>query len=277
MYLKRLEAQRFKSFAQRIAFDLHPGVTAIVGGNGSGRSNVVAAIQWAIGNLSLRGEEMSNVICEGGASISVLDCAEVTLTIDNSDQRLSFDADEVVVMRRLHRTGSAEHAVNGSPCRVRDVRDLFHPTGLGIDGYAILGQGGVETLIDDDRRAPSRFDGGDPACILREILGLPVDSAREIVGMPPRLLSRGEGKALALACMMATVRERTAPLAILDEPDTGFDDECADRLLRRLRRGFGEDTQVLITSKRHSAVSVADAAYQLRWDASGGTRAVRIS
>ena len=137
MYLKCMEIQGFKSFANKIRLELHEGVTGIVGPNGSGKSNVADAVRWVLGEQSarqLRGGNMQDVIFSGTENRKPLGFASVAITLDNSDRALKFDADEVTVTRRLYRSGESEYQLNGVNCRLRDINELFYDTGLGKEG-----------------------------------------------------------------------------------------------------------------------------------------------
>lgn len=148
--LKRLELVGFKSFAEKTSFDFADGVTGIVGPNGSGKSNVVDAIKWVLGEQSaksLRGGEMTDVIFNGSASRRSLGMAEVSMVFDNGKKVLASDAVEVRVTRRVYRSGESEYCINGSPCRLKDVKDLFLGSGAGTDAYSIIEQGRVDVLL----------------------------------------------------------------------------------------------------------------------------------
>jgi chromosome segregation protein len=148
--LKRLELVGFKSFADKTVFDFSPGVTGVVGPNGSGKSNVVDAVRWVLGEQSarsLRGGEMTDVIFNGSASRRSLGLAEVTMTFDNSRRTLATEADEVQISRRVYRSGESEYLVNGSVCRLKDIKDLFLGSGAGTDAYSIIEQGRVDVLL----------------------------------------------------------------------------------------------------------------------------------
>ncbi|MBI3269987.1 MAG: AAA family ATPase, partial [Planctomycetes bacterium] len=150
MLLRKLEMQGFKSFADKTEFVFDPGVTGIVGPNGCGKSNVVDAIKWALGEMSaksLRGEELADVIFNGAEGRAALGFAEVSLTFSNEDGRLPIEYSEVTVTRRLFRSGESEYLLNRQPCRLRDIRELFMDTGIGSDGYSIIEQGKIDLLL----------------------------------------------------------------------------------------------------------------------------------
>ena len=150
MYLKRIEVQGFKSFANKITFQFHNGITGIVGPNGSGKSNVADAVRWVLGEQrikQLRGASMQDVIFSGTESRKPLSYAYVAITLDNSDHQLSIDYDEVTVARRLYRSGESEYLINGAACRLKDVNELFYDTGIGKEGYSIIGQGQIDKIL----------------------------------------------------------------------------------------------------------------------------------
>lgn len=151
MYLKSIEVQGFKSFANKIVFDFHNGITGIVGPNGSGKSNVGDAVRWVLGEQSakqLRGASMQDVIFAGTENRKPLSYAYVAITMDNSDHALSVDFEEVTVARRVYRSGESEYLINGNPCRLKDVTELFYDTGIGKEGYSIIGQGQIERILN---------------------------------------------------------------------------------------------------------------------------------
>ncbi|MGB2780783.1 MAG: chromosome segregation protein SMC, partial [Phycisphaerae bacterium] len=150
MELKRLEVFGFKSFADRTRFDFDSGITVIVGPNGCGKSNVVDGVKWVLGEQSpksLRGREMADIIFAGSESRKSLGFAEATLTFDNSSGLLPIDSTEVEVSRRLYRSGESEYLLNRKPCRLRDIRELFMDTGIGVDAYSLIEQGKVDILL----------------------------------------------------------------------------------------------------------------------------------
>ena len=150
MYLKSIEIHGFKSFANKIVFDFHNGITGIVGPNGSGKSNVADAVRWVLGEQSakqLRGASMQDVIFAGTENRKPLSYAYVAITLDNADHQLAVDYSEVTVARRVYRSGESEYLINGNPCRLKDVSELFYDTGIGIEGYSIIGQGLIERIL----------------------------------------------------------------------------------------------------------------------------------
>ena len=159
MYLKSMELQGFKSFANKMRLDFHDGITGIVGPNGSGKSNVADAVRWVLGEQSaraLRGGNMQDVIFSGTENRRPLGYASVAITLDNGDRQLNFDAEEVTVTRRLYRSGESEYLLNGRNCRLRDINELFYDTGIGKEGYSIIGQGQIDQILSgkpEDRRA----------------------------------------------------------------------------------------------------------------------------
>lgn len=158
MHLKSLELQGFKSFTDRTQITFHQGVTAIVGPNGSGKSNVTDAIRWVLGEQSaktLRGGKMEDVIFSGTNARRPLGFAEVTMVLDNGDGLLPLEYAEVAITRRLYRSGESQYLINQNPCRLKDIHALFMDTGLGRDGYSIIGQGRVDEILStrsEDRR-----------------------------------------------------------------------------------------------------------------------------
>ncbi len=158
MYLKSIEVHGFKSFANKIVFKFHDGITAIVGPNGSGKSNVADAVRWVLGEQSakqLRGSKMEDVIFSGTQLRKPMGYAYVAITLDNSDHKLPIEYEEVTVARRVYRSGESEYLINGSTCRLRDVQELFLDTGIGKEGYSIIGQGQIDKILSgkpEDRR-----------------------------------------------------------------------------------------------------------------------------
>ena len=150
MYLKTIEVQGFKSFANKIVFEFHNGITGIVGPNGSGKSNVADAVRWVLGEQKvkqLRSASMQDVIFSGTETRKPQGFAYVAITLDNSDHKLAIDFDQVTVSRRIYRSGESEYLLNGSPCRLKDINELFYDTGIGKEGYSIIGQGQIDKIL----------------------------------------------------------------------------------------------------------------------------------
>lgn len=150
MYLKSLTLKGFKSFADRAHMTFEPGLTVIVGPNGSGKSNVSDAILWVLGEQSakqLRGQAMEDVIFSGSSARKPVGVAEVTLVLDNSDHMLPVDFDEVAITRRMYRSGESEYLINSSPCRLMDIQDILHDSGLGKDTHSIISQGKLDAIL----------------------------------------------------------------------------------------------------------------------------------
>lgn len=158
MYLKRLEMQGFKSFADKTVLEFMPGITSVIGPNGSGKSNVSDAIRWVLGEQSmksLRGTKSEDIIFAGTQSRKSLGFAEASLVFDNSDGKLPVEYTEVTVTRKIYRSGESGYFINKTPCRLKDVLELFMDTGIGKDGYSIIGQGKIDEILSnksEDRR-----------------------------------------------------------------------------------------------------------------------------
>ncbi len=151
MYLKSIEVQGFKSFANKIVFEFHNGITGIVGPNGSGKSNVADAVRWVLGEQrakQLRGGNMQDVIFSGTENRKPLSYASVAITLDNSDHKLPVEFEEVKVTRKLYRSGESEYLINGSACRLKDINEMFYDTGIGKEGYSIIGQGQIDKILN---------------------------------------------------------------------------------------------------------------------------------
>lgn len=150
MYLKSIEVQGFKSFANKIKFEFHNGITGIVGPNGSGKSNVADAVRWVLGEQrvkQLRGGTMQDVIFSGTENRKPLSYASVAITLDNSDHQLPVEYEEVTVTRKLYRSGESEYLINGAGCRLKDINEMFYDTGIGKEGYSIIGQGQIDKIL----------------------------------------------------------------------------------------------------------------------------------
>lgn len=230
--LKALELLGFKSFPVKTRFDFPPGITVIVGPNGSGKSNIVDAMKWVLGEQSarsLRGKEMADVIYKGsgGGKRKPANTAEATIVFDNRERRLQIEADEVLVTRRVYRSGEGEYLINGQACRLRDVRDLFRGTGVGTDAYSLIEQGKVDSLLQaspKDRRA-----------IFEEAAGISRFKAKKIEAQ--RRLERVEQNLLRLSDIVEEVHHRLRRLRSQASKARRYKD-CIERL-QRLRTQVG--------------------------------------
>ena len=205
MFLKSIEIQGFKSFADKTVLKFGKGVTAVVGPNGSGKSNISDAVRWVLGEQStknLRGQSMEDVIFSGTADRRPHGFAEVTLVMDNSDRSLNFDNDEVAVTRRYFRSHESEYLINKAVVRLKDVHELFMDTGLGRDGYSMIGQGKIDTIVrskSDERRD-----------IFEEASGISRYRYRKIEA--ERKLASADDNMLRLKDIMAELETRVGPL-----------------------------------------------------------------
>lgn len=158
MYLKRIEMQGFKSFADKTVLKFKPGITTVIGPNGSGKSNISDAIRWVLGEQSmksLRGAKSEDIIFAGTQARKSLGFAEVSIVIDNNDNKLPIEYSEVTVTRKIYRSGETGYFINKVPCRLKDILELFMDTGIGKDGYSIIGQGKIDEILSnksEDRR-----------------------------------------------------------------------------------------------------------------------------
>ena len=158
MYLKRLEMQGFKSFADKTVLEFMPGITTVIGPNGSGKSNISDCIRWILGEQSmksLRGSKAEDIIFAGTQNRKSLGFAEGSIVIDNTDGKLPIEYSEVIVTRRIYRSGESGYFINKTPCRLKDILELFMDTGIGKDGYSIIGQGKIDEILSnksEDRR-----------------------------------------------------------------------------------------------------------------------------
>lgn len=215
MYLKAIEMQGFKSFPDKTVLDFGKGITAVVGPNGSGKSNLSDAMRWVLGEQStknLRGSKMEDVIFSGTDSRRAVGFAEVTLKLDNSDMALNNPEKTVTVTRRYYRSGESEYRINGEQARLRDIHELFMDTGLGRDGYSMISQGKVETLISgksDDRRD-----------MLEEAAGISHYRYRRADAM--RRLNQAEENLLRLRDILTELESRVGPLKIQSEKAQKF-------------------------------------------------------
>ena len=151
MYLKRLELQGFKSFADKTVLEFMPGITTVIGPNGSGKSNISDSIRWVLGEQSiksLRGAKSEDIIFAGTENRKSLGFAEASIIIDNTDAELPIEFSEVVITRRIYRSGETGYFINKTPCRLKDILELLMDTGIGKDGYSIIGQGKIAIFLN---------------------------------------------------------------------------------------------------------------------------------
>ncbi|MBR4867966.1 MAG: AAA family ATPase, partial [Clostridia bacterium] len=206
MFLKSLEAQGFKSFPDKTVLTFEQGITGVVGPNGSGKSNISDAIRWVLGeqsNKQLRGEKMEDVIFNGTATRKAQGMASVTLCLDNTDRSLPCDTDEVLITRRYYRSGESEYQINRATVRLKDVNELFMDTGLGRDGYSMIGQGKISDIVS--RRSDERRD------MFEEAAG--ISRYRYRKQEAERKLKATEDNLIRLRDIMAELEERVGPLA----------------------------------------------------------------
>lgn len=206
MFLKSIEIQGFKSFADKTVLRFGKGVTAVVGPNGSGKSNISDAVRWVLGEQStknLRGQSMEDVIFSGTSDRRPHGFAEVTLVIDNSDRSLNFDNDEVAVTRRYFRSHESEYLINKAVVRLKDVHELFMDTGLGRDGYSMIGQGKIDNIVSS--KSNERRD------IFEEASGISRYRYRKLEA--ERKLAAADDNMLRLKDIMAELEGRVGPLA----------------------------------------------------------------
>lgn len=215
MILKALEMQGFKSFPDKTVLEFNKGITAVVGPNGSGKSNISDAVRWVLGEQStktLRGSKMEDVIFSGTDVRKAKGFAEVTLRLDNTDRSLNKDSDEVSVTRRYYRSGDSEYLVNGESARLRDVNELFMDTGLGRDGYSIVGQGKIADMVSP--KASERRD------MLEEAAG--ISHFRYRRGDAIKRLAQAEENLVRLRDILSELEGRVGPLKAQSEKAQKF-------------------------------------------------------
>ena len=260
MHLKALEIQGFKSFPERTVIEFHEGVTAIIGPNGSGKSNVTDAIRWVLGEQSvrtLRGSRMEDVIFSGTQSRRPMSFAEVTMVIDNTDGQLPFEYSEVQVTRRLYRSGESEYLLNKTSCRLRDIAQLFMDTGLGRDGYSIVGQGRIDDILShrsEDRRR-----------IFEEASGIVKFKTRKEEA--ERKLQSTEQNLLRINDMVQELENRLEPLS--DQADAakrfiGMRDELKNLEVSQILDTIEQHQQKLQESDAEKSLLLADLADENR-------------
>ncbi len=256
MLLRSLELMGFKSFADKVRVEFGPGVSAVVGPNGSGKSNLGEAVRWVLGEgsvRSLRGQRMEDVIFGGSPSRRPLPLCEVTVTLDNSDGTLALPFTEVTVSRRVDRTGQSEYLINRSPARLRDVQELFAGTGLGVDAYALVGQGQVDEVL---RARPA-----DRRAMVEEASG--VTRYRVRLTDAARRLERADEGVLRLRDVLRERGQRVAALAA--EADRAVRHEAISAELRALEMGLWAAELLTLRQRQETAAqAVRRAEGQLR-------------
>ena len=228
--LRALELVGFKSFADRTRFEFPSGITAVVGPNGSGKSNVVDAIKWVLGEQSvksLRGKEMADIIFNGSATRHPLNAAEATLTFDNVAGALPIDTPEVLVTRRIYRSGEGEYLINRQPCRLRDIRDLFSGTGVATEAYSVIEQGKVDVMLQASPK--------DRRSLFEEAAGISRFKAKKLESL--RRLERVEQNLLRLSDIVDEVGNRLRSVRMQASKAKRYK-EHADRL-QELRTQVG--------------------------------------
>lgn len=222
MYLKSIELQGFKSFPDKTVLRFGKGITAVVGPNGSGKSNISDAMRWVLGEQStksLRGSKMEDVIFSGTSARRAVGFAEVTLCLDNKDRALVSDRDEVTVTRRYYRSGESEYKLNGENARLKDIHELFMDTGLGRDGYSMVSQGKVETLISGK--------SGERRDMLEEAAGISHYRYRRQDAL--RRLDQAEENLLRLRDILTELEGRVGPLKQQSEKAKRFLEYSAEK------------------------------------------------
>lgn len=221
MFLKSLEIRGFKSFADKTELKFKQGVTAVVGPNGSGKSNISDAVRWVLGEQSikvLRGGKMEDVIFSGTQFRKPVGLAQVSLTLDNSDEKLSTEYNEVTVSRRIFRSGESEYLINNSKCRLKDINNLFMDTGIGKEGYSLIGQGKIEAILSgkpEERRA-----------LLEEAAGIVKFKNRKEEA--EKKLNNTDENLVRINDILSTYEERIEPLRIEREKALEFNELSYD-------------------------------------------------
>lgn len=215
MFLKSIEIRGFKSFAEKTDLAFMKGVTSVVGPNGSGKSNISDAVRWVLGEQSvksLRGGKMEDVIFAGTQYRKPVSLAQVSLTLDNSDVKLPIDYSDVTISRRLYRSGESEYYINNTQCRLRDIQELFMDTGIGKEGYSIIGQGKIDAILSgrpEERRS-----------LLEEAAGIVKYKSRKEEA--EKKLSNTEQNLVRISDIIKTFEDRLDPLRIQSEKAKAF-------------------------------------------------------
>ncbi len=255
MKLKSLELQGFKTFPDKTKLDFTSGITAVVGPNGSGKSNISDAVRWVLGEQSakaLRCSKMEDVVFNGTQQRKKTGYAQVTLSIDNSDRSLSFDGDEVSVTRRFYRSGNSEYLINNTAVRLQDIHELFMDTGLGRDGYSMIGQGKIDSIVSTK--------GEDRREIFEEAAG--ISKFRYRKADAERRLDKAEDNLVRLRDILTELEGRVEPLRIQSEKARDYLKFAEEKRsleialwLKTLERSSAEikaqDDKILIAQNQH--------------------------
>lgn len=262
MYLKRLEMSGFKSFANRTELEFVPGVTAVVGPNGSGKSNVTDGIRWVLGEQSaksLRGSSMQDVIFSGSDSRKPVGYCEVSITFDNTDQKLNLDYTDVTVTRRVYRSGDSEYYINKQSCRLKDITELFMDTGIGKEAYSMIGQGRIDEILStksEDRRAIFEEAAGIVKYKSRkQEAGKKLESTEQNLARIEDLVSELEDQVAPLEDQAKKAREYKELKARLSETDIGLYVHKIDSLHQQWQEA-SQDLQALSTVEVESSTEV---------------------
>lgn len=210
MYLKQVEMRGFKSFADKTVVTFKEGVTCVVGPNGSGKSNITDAVRWVLGEQrvkTLRGNKMEDVIFNGTKHRKSLGLAEVKLTFDNSNQFFPLEYDEISIVRRVHRSGDSEYLINQMPCRLKDVRELFMDTGIGREGYSIIGQGRIDEILSNNKE--------ERRLLFEEAAGIIKYKSRKLES--ERKLKTTTENLLRIQDIISEIEDRVEPLKLESE------------------------------------------------------------
>ena len=270
MFLKSLEIRGFKSFADKTELKFRKGVTAVVGPNGSGKSNISDAVRWVLGEQSvkvLRGGKMEDVIFAGTQFRKAVSLAQVSLTLDNSDEQLDTEYNEVTISRRIFRSGESEYLINNSKCRLKDVTNLFMDTGIGKEGYSLIGQGKIEAILSgkpEDRRS-----------LLEEAAGIVKFKNRKEEA--EKKLSNTDDNLVRINDILSTYEERIEPLRIEREKALEFNELSNDLKTKEVSlivytiknmeeelKGFNEDLELKVKSIKDKRKQMASDKEKLR-------------
>ena len=233
MFLKSIEIRGFKSFADKTELTFKKGITAVVGPNGSGKSNISDAVRWVLGEQSvrsLRGDKMEDVIFAGTQFRKPVSLAQVALTLDNSDCELDIDYSNVTISRRLYRSGESEYLINNTSCRLKDVQQLFMDTGIGKEGYSIIGQGKIDAILSgktEERRK-----------LFEEAAGIVKFKSRKEEA--EKRLDNTDQNLIRISDILSTYEERLEPL--MNESDK------AKRFLKLFEELKSKEVSIIIDS-----------------------------